>query len=122
MRYEVMRLMQLLFSLTVMFGAFAAGLVIGWLRWGRRVPEAADPVQADALVPRLVKPDLFSPVGAPGDVVPAAVTPPPLPAGPLPGLPVEDAELVEVDLTGGRSTHLLDGQVPTDDTVVSAGG
>lgn len=49
MRYELMRLVQLAFSLAVMFSAFAGGLAAGWYRWGRRsvggaeLPSAAPP-------------------------------------------------------------------------------
>ena len=38
MRYEVMRLLQFVFSLALMFGAFLGGMFVGWRRWGRRGP------------------------------------------------------------------------------------
>ncbi|MHB1140058.1 MAG: hypothetical protein ACYC2O_13965, partial [Microthrixaceae bacterium] len=36
MRYEAMRLLQFLFSLTLIVGAFAAGVLAGWYRWAPR--------------------------------------------------------------------------------------
>lgn len=35
MRYQLIQLMQLLFALSLIFGAFAGGIAVGWLRWGR---------------------------------------------------------------------------------------
>lgn len=65
MRYELVRVAQLVFTLAVMFGAFSAGLAAGWLHWGRRQKE--DPAGPKDLgdVPRIVKPDLFSPAVVP---------------------------------------------------------
>lgn len=68
MRYELIRFAQLVFALAVMIGAFMTGLAIGWLRWGRSTDEAIEPATDLDDVPRLVKPDLFSPA-----VVPAVV-------------------------------------------------
>ena len=68
MRYELIRFAQLVFALAVMIGAFMTGLAIGWLRWGRSETEVLDPAPDLDDVPRLVKPDLFSPA-----VVPAVV-------------------------------------------------
>lgn len=61
MRYDLIRLAQLFFALTLMFGAFLGGLFIGWLRWGRGHQET---VPARVAVPppaHSVKHDLFSP-------------------------------------------------------------
>lgn len=69
-RYELIRLAQLMFALALMFGAFSAGLAIGWWRWGRpstEAPERRRP-QSDRPVEfshRAVSPDLFTPGGAP---------------------------------------------------------
>ncbi len=60
MRDESTLMLQMIISLTVVFSAFAAGLVIGWLRWARRSHAAA----WHTPVPLLVKPDLFAPVGS----------------------------------------------------------
>ncbi len=98
MRYELVRLAQLVFALSMMFGAFLCGLAIGWLRWGRTLPERPDPVVEAEAVPRIVKPDLFSPAVVPamaGDV-PLTIVPA-LPGWTIDSEPV-DAELV-VDLT-----------------------
>jgi hypothetical protein len=35
MRYQVIQLIQLLFALLLIFGAFMAGIAVGWWRWGR---------------------------------------------------------------------------------------
>lgn len=35
MRYELIQLAQLLFALSLMFGAFLGGLAVGWWRWGK---------------------------------------------------------------------------------------
>jgi hypothetical protein len=65
MRYEMIRVAQLVFALALMFGAFIGGLAIGWLRWGRRsgapAEEAREVPRPEPVVPRLVKRDLFSP-------------------------------------------------------------
>ena len=65
MRYEMVRLAQLVFALSLMFGAFLGGLTIGWLRWGRRVDDPAPHRRAvptpEPMVPRVLKHDLFSP-------------------------------------------------------------
>ncbi len=62
-RYEVLRLIQFLFSLGLILAAFAGGLSLGWWRWGRsrRVPTGTAPGPApapDAAAPRQ---DLFAP-------------------------------------------------------------
>jgi hypothetical protein len=64
MGYELMRLVQLVFALSLMFGAFLAGIGVGWLRWGRR----RDEPEPERWVPRPqpaerheVSRDLFSP-------------------------------------------------------------
>jgi hypothetical protein len=99
MRYELVRLAQLVFALTMMFGAFVCGLTIGWLRWGRALPDRHDSVAAEEEVPRIVKPDLFSPAVVPSMTAearrPAAVLE--LQRWTIDAEPV-DAELV-VDLT-----------------------
>jgi hypothetical protein len=41
MRYELIRLAQLVFALALMFGAFLAGLGVGWWRWRRDAAESA---------------------------------------------------------------------------------
>lgn len=38
MRYEAMRLLQFMFSLCLILGAFLGGLYVGWRRWGRPGP------------------------------------------------------------------------------------
>ena len=63
LRYEVLRLIQFLFSLGLILAAFAGGLSLGWWRWGRirRVPTGTAPGPAtapDAAAPRQ---DLFAP-------------------------------------------------------------
>lgn len=66
MRYEMIRLAQFVFFLTMMFGALLAGLAIGWFRWGRR-PERSEPdelhrsVRPRPATPHTVKSDLFAP-------------------------------------------------------------
>jgi hypothetical protein len=65
MRYEMLRLAQLAFALSLMFGAFLGGIAVGWLRWGRQPDDAGDHARMvpppQPVVPRLVKHDLFSP-------------------------------------------------------------
>jgi hypothetical protein len=65
MRYEMLRLAQLVFALSLMFGAFLGGIAVGWLRWGRQRADEADEIRLvpppQPVVPRLVKHDLFSP-------------------------------------------------------------
>ncbi len=77
MRYEAMRLLQFLFSLTLIVGAFAAGVLAGWYRWaprtGRPDAEAADDPaptadasdhhQHDDVVAEPARSPLFSPEG-----------------------------------------------------------
>jgi hypothetical protein len=46
-RYEAMRLLQFLFSLTLIVGAFAAGVLAGWYRWApRRTSDTRDDAPA----------------------------------------------------------------------------
>lgn len=35
MRYQLIQLIQLLFALSLIFGAFIGGVTVGWWRWGR---------------------------------------------------------------------------------------
>ena len=86
MRYEMVRLAQLVFALSLMFGAFLAGLTIGWLRWGRLRQEARTPARVvprpEPVVPRVIKSDLFSPQfeGEVVDVTATMFSPPELTA------------------------------------------
>ena len=61
----MVRLAQLVFALALMFGAFLAGITIGWLRWGRHRDEDPVPLRSvprpEPVVPRVVNRDLFSP-------------------------------------------------------------
>jgi len=65
MRYELVRVAQLVFTLAVIFGAFSAGLAAGWLHWGRAQRKDSAGPQSLEDVPRIVKPDLFSPAVVP---------------------------------------------------------
>ncbi|MFZ4517873.1 MAG: hypothetical protein ACOYOP_05770 [Microthrixaceae bacterium] len=96
MRYELMRLLQLVFSLSLMFGAFAAGLAAGWYRWGRTGTPAGDEVASHS------GPTLFS--ADPGFAAAAAEAPagPPV-AVPVPPRPVLVAP--EVDLREAPRPH-----------------
>lgn len=52
MSYRVVELLQLIFALALMFGAFLGGLAVGWWRWGRVVadrPATPDPAPAAGL-------------------------------------------------------------------------
>jgi hypothetical protein len=64
MRYEVMRLLQLVFSLSLMFVAFMGGLFVGWRRWGRARPidltDTATDAPSDPADPPARR-DLFAP-------------------------------------------------------------
>lgn len=52
MRYEVIQLVQFLFSLGLVAGAFVTGLYVGWRRWGRRAAAPqADPLDLSATTP-----------------------------------------------------------------------
>ena len=73
MRYELVRVAQLVFTLAVMFGAFSAGLAAGWLHWGRAQRKDSAGPQSLEDVPRIVKPDLFSPAVVPAWVRPSGV-------------------------------------------------
>lgn len=35
MRYQLIQMIQLLFALSMVFGAFVGGITVGWWRWGR---------------------------------------------------------------------------------------
>lgn len=65
MRYEVMRLLQFVFSLALMFAAFMGGMFVGWRRWGRARPadlaEAASEGSADRVSEPATRRDLFAP-------------------------------------------------------------
>ena len=84
MRYEMVRLAQLVFALSLMFGAFLGGLTIGWLRWGRRTHDVREPIRAvprpQPVLPLVIKQDLFSPQfgGRPVDTTVTMFGPPEL--------------------------------------------
>jgi hypothetical protein len=66
MRYELIRVAQLVFALSLIGGAFLAGLGIGWWRWGKRTEESVVDTEAHVPPPRpvhqhQVKSDLFGP-------------------------------------------------------------
>jgi hypothetical protein len=69
MRYEAMRLMQFVFSLSLILLAFLAGLLVGWRRWRPRGPVdhslAMSAHRATATgsgrTTHSVRPDLFAP-------------------------------------------------------------
>ena len=65
MRYEVMRLLQFVFSLSLMFAAFMGGMFVGWRRWGRARPadlaEAAAEPSSDQPSEAAPRRDLFAP-------------------------------------------------------------
>lgn len=87
MRYELIQLAQLVFALTVMFGAFLAGLGLGWRRWGRPARRAQETDRAASRRPT-VSSALFTPAHLdPPDVVLDRqlfdITATPQPAGPL---------------------------------------
>lgn len=75
MRYEAMRMLQFLFSLALIVGAFAVGVLAGWYRWAPRgtkpTREAEEPDRAPAgdrewrEAPNAPRSTLFSPEGAP---------------------------------------------------------
>ena len=62
--YQAMQLAQFLFSLSLVFLAFAAGMYLGWRRWGRNPRprtemDASDEPMRSATTSR--RPDLFAP-------------------------------------------------------------
>jgi hypothetical protein len=69
MRYEAMRLMQFVFSLSLILLAFLAGLLVGWRRWRPRGPvDHALAMSAHQATTKgagrtthPVRPDLFAP-------------------------------------------------------------
>ncbi len=77
-RYEAVRLAQLVFALSMMFGAFLGGIAVGWLRWARPAdqdaPRSTVP-RPEPMVPRVIKHDLFSPQTEPAQVVDLTVAP-----------------------------------------------
>jgi hypothetical protein len=79
MPYEMLRLAQLAFALSLMFGAFLGGIAVGWLRWGRERDAAAHDARMvpppQPVVPRLVKHDLFSPDADRPEVVDLTIPP-----------------------------------------------
>lgn len=68
MPYELIQLAQLAFALSLMFGAFLAGLGLGWWKWGRPAQRAQQTERATTLLPR-VSPELFTPVQVDPDEV-----------------------------------------------------
>lgn len=59
--YEAMRVAQMVFALSLMFGAFLGGIAVGWWRWGRReVPPRDDWANHGALSHPRINPGLFS--------------------------------------------------------------
>ena len=97
MRYEVMRLLQFVFSLALMFAAFMGGMFVGWRRWGRARPaDLADTAQeraADQPPDPGPRRDLFAPeldlTWGPEDLD-LRVGPPPIRLG-LPAPPSDEA-------------------------------
>ena len=74
MRYEAMQLLQFLFTLALIVGAFAVGVLAGWYRWAPRTSRVtrdvdeidrpvAEPAWQDA--PSAPRSTLFSPEGEP---------------------------------------------------------
>jgi len=53
MRYDLIELAQLVFALSVMFGAFLGGIAVGWWRWARpekeHEPESQSPLPSAGL-------------------------------------------------------------------------
>lgn len=67
MRYEAMRLLQFVFSLSLILAAFLSGVLVGWRRWGRARPvthsaehEAGTPEDVVDLRSAPGRPDLFA--------------------------------------------------------------
>ncbi|HLU43155.1 MAG TPA: hypothetical protein VKZ55_12185 [Microthrixaceae bacterium] len=67
MRYEVVQLLQFVFSLSLIVLAFVAGMFVGWRRWGRTpAPQRPESLTAfdESDDPRPAsppRPDLFAP-------------------------------------------------------------
>lgn len=65
MRYQVIQLIQLMFALSLMFGAFVGGIAVGWWRWGRREEAALTSDRGRPAVPGA----LFSPEGREDEIL-----------------------------------------------------
>lgn len=86
MRYEAMRLLQFLFSLALIVGAFAVGVLAGWYRWAPRSTRPTREVDEPAArapgerpwqeAPNPARSTLFSPEGEvwPSDRLPRTVS------------------------------------------------
>ena len=96
MRYELMRLLQLAFSLALMFGAFLGGLALGWYRWGRRPAAPGQPTRSRGEAPAT---ELFTPDP---DFPPSDATSPQHgPDGP----PVAELPVADLDLRDAVRPH-----------------
>ena len=60
MRYELIRLAQLVFALAIMFGAFLAGVGVGWWRWRRDAAGSAQRRRADGAEEPMVSAGTFT--------------------------------------------------------------
>ncbi len=61
MRYELIQLAQLVFALSLMFGAFLGGIAIGWWRWGRRAELSSRAVNRQTPEPSVSSASVFTP-------------------------------------------------------------
>lgn len=62
MRYEVMQFAQFVLSLSLVLGAFLAGVYAGWRRWGREPATGHDPWLGEPAVGESTpRRDLFAP-------------------------------------------------------------
>lgn len=102
MRYEMIRLAQLVFFLFVMFAAFLGGLAIGWYRWGRQTEEQPGLDLRDGPRPwppsAGVKSDLFAPESDASTTDPALFSPAELSSGERHATGLITAELSSVEL------------------------